>query len=72
MTDLNDMMIGLVAKTAKIEAQLDTHKELLEKIEQKLTPMVEKVHNHDVTIKSFGWFLGLIITFFTTKFFGKF
>lgn len=68
----NDLIMELISKTAKIECQLDSHKELLEKIDTKLTPIVTTVQHHSTIIKGWSWFIGVIISIFTAKYMGKF
>ncbi len=69
---LSEMMIDLLDRTSKIEAKLDTHKEVLDKIEVNLTPVKEQVHRHEMILRSAGWLFGIVTAFFTTKFLGKF
>jgi ferritin-like metal-binding protein YciE len=62
-------------RVARIETHLEyqkEHQERVEKVLQSLEETKTTVHRHDLVIKSSGWFMGLIISFFTAKFFGKF
>lgn len=69
---LHAMIIDLVEKTARIEAKQEAHGETLSKIEIALTPMLHQVHSLDTKVKGFSWLIGIIISFFTAKFLGKF
>lgn len=70
--EISDLIIDLATKTAKIETQLNHHTEMLIKIESSLTPIVEKVHSHSTIIKIWSWMVGVIASFITAKFLGKF
>ena len=61
-------------KTTRIETHIEYQKEQFDKIEKALTALEATkatVHRHDVQIKGFSWFLGVIASFFTLKFLGK-
>jgi len=65
----------LVAKTARIEANVEHQKEVLKRIENSLVamePIKQEVHRHSLIIKGFSWFIGIIVSLFSAKYIGKF
>lgn len=66
------VLIEIAAKTAKIETQLESQRETLERIEASIAPLKRDVHQHGMVIKAATWFVGIIVSLFTAKYFGKF
>lgn len=69
---LNEMMIEAISRIARIESHLESQKELLDKIHEKLDPLMVTVQHHGIFIKSMSWFIGIIVSVFTAKIVGKF
>ena len=65
----------LSEKTARIETHIEYQKYQYDEIKKSLLALESTksiVHKHDLQIKGFAWFFGLLVSFFTAKVFGKF
>lgn len=65
----------LSEKTARIETHIEYQRHQYDEIKRALMALETTkatVHKHDMQIKGFSWFMGIIVSLFTAKFFGKF
>lgn len=75
MDEIQRTINEVAVRTARIETHIEYQIDQFERIEKALVSLEAtkaKVHSHDIQIKGFSWFIGVIISFFTLKFFGKF
>jgi uncharacterized protein (DUF342 family) len=68
---VNDTIVEIAEKTARIEAHLENHREILTRIEANLVPLTQQVHHHSIIIKGFSWFVGIIVSIFTASLINK-
>lgn len=62
-------------RVSRIETHLEYQKEHQARVERTLLVLEEtkaSVHRHETIIKGFSWLIGIVVSFFTAKFFGRF
>lgn len=74
MESQNEFLCELSKKTARIEAQIESQKEILNRIEEALKSFEairSQVNRHDLVLKAATWFAGIVVSFFTVNYFKK-